>query len=154
VGIEVIHERVQFLTRHLLERLPLLHHPNGTPLVRLYGPADDVDRGGTIPFNVLDPAGRAVDFWKIEALAAERRISVRTGCFCNPGASETARGLTVAEMEAVFALGRLPDYEDLRRLLPGKALGAVRASLGIASTQRDVDRLLELIDGLAGRSPD
>ena len=153
-GIDVIHDRVQFLTRHLLERLPTLRHPNGEPLVRLYGPADDVDRGGTIPFNVLDPAGRAVDFWKIEALAAERRISVRTGCFCNPGASETARGLTVAEMEAVFALGRLPDYEDLRRLLPGKALGAVRASLGIATTPRDVDRLLELIDGLAGRSPD
>ena len=84
---------------------------------------------------MLDAEGRVVDFWKIEALAAERRISVRTGCFCNPGASETARGLTVAEMEAVFALGRLPDYEDLRRLLPGKALGAVRASLGIATTR-------------------
>ena len=57
-------------------------------------------------------------------------------------------------MEAVFALGRLPDYEDLRRLLPGKALGAVRASLGIATTPRDVDRLLELIEGLAGRTSD
>ena len=54
----------------------------------------------------------------------------------------------------MFALGRPPDHEDLRRLLPGKALGAVRASLGIATTPRDVDRLLELIDGLAGRSPD
>ena len=51
----------------LLERLPTLRHPDGAPLVRLYGPADDVDRGGTIPFNVLDPDGRVVDFWKIEA---------------------------------------------------------------------------------------
>ena len=87
----------------------------------------------------------------VEALAAERGISLRTGCFCNPGASETARGITAAEMEAVFALGRQPDYEDLRRLLPGKALGAVRVSLGIATTQRDVSRLVDFVESLAGR---
>jgi selenocysteine lyase/cysteine desulfurase len=87
VGIDKIHRRVQYLTRRLLDRLPTLRHGNGAPLIRLYGPTDDVDRGGTIPFNVLDPAGGIVDFWKVEALAAERRISLRTGCFCNPGAS-------------------------------------------------------------------
>ena len=86
-----------------------LRHPDGAPLVRLYGPPDDVDRGGTIPFNVLDPARRAwSDFWEVEAAAAERRISMRTGCFCNPGASETARGITAADMARVFALGHPP----------------------------------------------
>ena len=131
---------MQCLTRWLLDRLPTLRHRDGAPVVRLYGPTDDVDRGGTIPFNVLDPAGDVVDFWTVEAAAAERRISLRTGCFCNPGASETARGLTAPEMEGVFALGRQPGYEDLRALLPGRALGAVRASVGIATTERDVDR--------------
>ena len=118
VGVTTIHRRVQYLTRGLLARMQTLRHADGAPLVRLYGPADDVDRGGTIPFNVLDPAGSVVDFWKVEAAAAERRISLRTGCFCNPGASETARGLTAPEMEGVFALGRQPGYEDLRALLP------------------------------------
>ncbi len=149
VGVPTIHRRVQALTRWLLGRLPALQHANGAPLVRLYGPTDDVDRGGTIPFNVLDPAGNVVDFWKVEAAAAERRISLRTGCFCNPGASETARGLTAPEMEGVFALGRQPDYEDLRTLLPGRALGAVRASVGIATTERDVSRFVTFLEDFA-----
>ncbi len=120
-------------------------------MVRLYGPTDDHDRGGTISFNVLDQAGGVVDFWEIERLAAERRISLRTGCFCNAGASETARGLTAAEMTRVFDLGRQPSYEDLRRLLPGRALGAVRISVGIATTERDVTRLVDFIGDLANR---
>ena len=105
-GSPTIHRRVQWLTRRLLDRLSTLRHPNGAPVVRLYGPTDDVDRGGTVPFNVLDPRGNLVDFWPVEAAAADRRISLRTGCFCNPGASETARGLTARDMEAVFALGQ------------------------------------------------
>ena len=34
--------------------------------------------------------------------------------------------------------------------MPGKALGAVRASVGIATTERDVDRFLDFVDGFAG----
>jgi len=149
VGLPVIHRRVGHLTRLILERLVALRHPGGAPLVRLYGPVDGLDRGGTVPFNVLDPTGAVVDFWAVEAAAAERRISVRTGCFCNPGASETARGLTAADMERVFALGRQPGYEDLRALLPGKALGAVRVSVGIATTERDVHRFLDFLGEVA-----
>ena len=149
VGVATIHRRVQVLTRWLLGRLASLRHRDGAPMVRLYGPTDSVGRGGTIPFNMLDRAGRVVDFWKVEAAAAEQRISIRTGCFCNPGASETARGLTAREMEGVFALGRQPDFEDLRTLLPGRALGAVRASVGIATTERDVDRFVAFLEAYA-----
>lgn len=145
IGVDVIRRRVQYLTRRLLDGLAGLRHRDGAPMIRLYGPADDRDRGGTVPFNVLDPSGRIVGFWEIEAQAAERRISLRTGCFCNPGASETARGISASDMRRIFALGRQPTVEDLRRLLPGKALGAVRASLGVASTERDVDALLEFL---------
>jgi selenocysteine lyase/cysteine desulfurase len=149
VGMATIHRRAQWLTRRLLERLAALRHPDGAPVVRLYGPTDDIDRGGTIPFNVLDRAGNVRDFWTVEAAAAERGISLRTGCFCNPGTSETARGITAEDMEDVFALGRQPDAEDLRALLPGKALGAVRASVGIATTERDVDRLVAFLGDFA-----
>ncbi len=149
VGVDTIHRRTQCLTRWLLERLPAIRHANGAPVVRLYGPADDHDRGGTISFNVLDPTGGVVDFWEVERLAAERRISLRTGCFCNAGASETARGLTAAEMQRVFDLGRQPSYEDLRASLPGRALGAVRVSVGIATNERDVDRLMAFMGDFA-----
>ncbi len=149
VGLDAIHDRVQYLTRWLLDRLPDVRHRDGSPLVRLYGPTDDTERGGTIPFNVLDPGGGVIDFWKVEALAAEQRISLRTGCFCNPGASETARELTAPEMERVFAFGRQPGVEDLRALLPGRALGAVRVSVGIATTIGDLGRLVDFVQGLA-----
>ena len=123
VGVATIHRRVEVLTRWLLGRLSALRHPDGAPVVRLYGPTDTVDRGGTIPFNVLDRAGHVVDFWKVEAAAADRRISLRTGCFCNPGASETARGITAHEMEGVFALGRQPGVR-------GSADPSARSSAG------------------------
>jgi molybdenum cofactor sulfurtransferase len=152
VGVETIHGRVQHLTRVLLDRMPRLRHANGAPLVRLYGPRDDVDRGGTIPFNLLDPTGGVIDFWAVEAAAAESRISLRTGCFCNPGASETARGLTAPEMERVFAFGRQPNLEDLRGLLPGRALGAVRVSVGIATIEDDIDRFLRFLEEMATSS--
>jgi selenocysteine lyase/cysteine desulfurase len=52
-------------------------------------------------------------------------------------------------MEGVFALGRQPGYEDLRTLLPGRALGAVRVSVGIATTERDVSRFVDFVAELA-----
>ena len=140
VGMPAIHGRAGSMTRLLLEQMSMLRHPDGAPLVRLYGPTDDVDRGGTVAFNLLDRAAASWTSSKVEASAADRRISVRTGCFCNPGASEAARGLTAPEMERVFELGRTPSVEDFRRLLPGRALGAVRVSVGIATTQRDISR--------------
>ncbi len=149
VGMPAIHRRVQYLTRRLLDRLPALRHSNGAPLVRLYGPTDDLERGATIAFNVLDPRGGVVDYWKVEAQAAERRISIRSGCFCNPGASEAARGVTAAEMEGVFAMGGNPGVEDHRTLHAERALGAVRVSVGIATTERDVSRFVELVQDLA-----
>ena len=62
IGMPVVHRRAQWLTRRLLEGMTALRHRDGAPLLRLYGPPDDVDRGVTVPFNVLDPdgAGRRV----------------------------------------------------------------------------------------------
>jgi len=142
VGIETIHARVQHLTRRLLAGLAELRHPTGEPKVRLYGPTDDRDRGVTVPFNLLDRDGGIVDFGAVEAWAADHRISLRTGCFCNPGASETARGITADDMREILGLGHQPSLDELRSILGAKALGAVRASVGIASTEGDVDRLV------------
>lgn len=149
VGIDAIHRRVQALTRRLLAGMTALRRPDGRPALRLYGPADAVERGGTIPFNVLDRRGEAVGFWDVEAAAAADRISIRTGCFCNPGASETARGITADDMARTFALGHQPSIAELQAILPGKALGAVRASVGVATTERDVDRLLAFLEAFA-----
>jgi len=147
VGVEAVHDHVQGLTRRLLAGLLSLRHSNGAPRVRLYGPSDDIDRGGTIPFNLLDAAGGVVEFRAVEDHAAAASVSLRTGCFCNPGASEAARGIRAEEMRALFAVARDrgPTRRDLQAIFGEKALGAVRASLGIASNEADVARLLEVL---------
>jgi selenocysteine lyase/cysteine desulfurase len=149
IGVEAIGARVRAITDELLRRLGELRHRDGAPLVRLYGPRTTEARGGTIPFNVLAPDGRVIDFRRVEAAAADRRISLRTGCFCNPGASETARGITAEDMARVFALGRQPTLEQIREVIPDKALGAVRVSPGIVTNGRDVDRLVDLVGSFA-----
>lgn len=142
IGIDAIHDHVRALTGALLERLTALTHANGRPLMTLYGPADLAARGGTLAFNFVGPDGRHVDPDLVEQLAGRRRISLRTGCFCNPGAGEVSLGLSKPELEACFV--RTPQrmsYDDFRRCLVGKGSGAVRVSLGLASNMADVEAM-------------
>ena len=55
--------------------------------------------------NFYDPNGHLLDYRRIDELAGLERISLRTGCFCNPGAGETAEGLTEEDMRAGMAEG-------------------------------------------------
>jgi molybdenum cofactor sulfurtransferase len=143
VGIETIHTRVSLLADWLLRELLKLKHANGVPLVRLYGPDSMRSRGGTLTFNLQDARGAVIDHEAVEARAAARGISLRTGCFCNPGAGELAMGLTREDLEPCFVAGARMDYEDLRRCIDPHAAGAVRVSLGLATNFDDVWTFLE-----------
>ena len=105
VTFTALSTRVRCLTGWFLDRLVVLRHSNGQPMVRLYGPAhclpDGSNRGGTVTFNFLDPHGAIVDERVVAAEAAGDRISLRTGCFCNPGAGETALGFSRAELKVL-----------------------------------------------------
>ena len=139
VGIDVVHDRVRLLTAWLVERLLSLRHANGRNLVRLYGPASSERRGATLACNFYDSDGVLIDHRAVEARAAERGISLRTGCFCNPGAGELALGLSQGELLACFASVPAPrmTWEDLRHCVDPKAAGAVRVSLGLVSNFPD-----------------
>jgi selenocysteine lyase/cysteine desulfurase len=142
LGMEAIHAHVQSLAAALIERIVSLRHANGRHLVTLYGPAGPDQRGATVAFNFVGPDGRHVDPQLVERLASGDRISLRTGCFCNPGAGEVSLGLSKPELEACFV--RAPNrmsYDDFRRCVVGKGNGAVRVSLGIASSMSDVEAL-------------
>ncbi len=150
IGIDTIATRVRCLTGWLLQELLALAHGNGRPMVRLYGPATTAMRGGTLTMNFYDPDGHLLDYRRIEELAGQERISLRTGCFCNPGAGETAEGLTEDDMRAGFAQGAaisLPRFLEVVRQRGGKSAGAIRVSLGIASNFADVDRFLQFAAG-------
>jgi selenocysteine lyase/cysteine desulfurase len=144
VGTDEIHRRVGVLTAELLERLGALRHANGAPMVRIYGPADDRDRGGTVSLNLLDPGGHLVDERLVATESAAARISLRTGCFCNPGAGEGAFDLTGERLRGSRRWGAASVDEYLVRL-GMRTGGAVRVSLGLASDLADVDRFLDFV---------
>src|SRR5690606_7465168 len=92
IGISAIQEHVAALAEHLLRALRALRYPEGAPVVRLYGPEDMQHRGATVAFNLLDARGAIVDHSVVVSAAATAGISLRGGCFCNPGATEAAFG--------------------------------------------------------------
>ena len=118
-------------------------------MVRIYGPTSAVMRGGgTITFNLYDPDGHLLDYRRIEELASVERISLRTGCVCNPGAGETAEGLTEEDMRAALEDGQsmtLPRVLQVIQHRCGKSAGAIGASLGIVSNFADVHRFVEFV---------
>jgi selenocysteine lyase/cysteine desulfurase len=151
VGVDLIQTRVRCLTGWLLSNLLALRHGNGRPLVRLYGPVTTVQRGGTVTMNFYDPEGRLLDYRRLEELAGEQRISLRTGCFCNPGAGETAEDLTEDDMRAGLAEGdeiSLSRFLQVMQTRGGKSAGALRVSFGLASNFADVERFIAFAAGL------
>ena len=145
IGLEMIHERVTCLTGWLLDTLLALRHRNGARLVRVYGPVDTTLRGGTIAVNFYDPQGSLINHRRVEELASQLDISVRTGCFCNPGAGEVAHGLTRAEIEQAFKNADRMTFEQFLSVLEseaGKSAGAVRISVGLMTNFADVYRFM------------
>ena len=144
IGIDRIHQRVMCLTGWLLDRLAALRHDNGEPMARIYGPAGTRDRGGTVAFNLLDPGGRVVDERAV-ARAAAAGISIRTGCFCNPGATEGAFQLTKADWRRAQR-GPARTMDQYVGLLGLPSAGALRASVGLPSNVDDVERFLAFLE--------
>ena len=151
VGIETIQTRVRCLTGWLLAQLLDLRHTNGRHMMRIYGPVTTAARGGTVTMNFYDPDGHLLDYRRVEELASQERISLRTGCFCNPGAGEAAEGLTEADVAAAMeetADMTLPRFLQIITHRGGKSAGAIRVSLGLASTFGDVQRFLQFAASL------
>jgi selenocysteine lyase/cysteine desulfurase len=107
------------LTHILLDELAAMPH------VTVYGPPSCSARGGTVAFNV-----DGVFCAEVERRAREAGVSLRGGCFCNPGCAESAFDFAAnAESRATF--------------------GAVRMSVGLANTAADVERGLDVIASFA-----
>ena len=151
IGIETINTRVRCLTQWLLQRLMNLQHSNGRHMARIYGPATTESRGGTVTMNFYDPEGHLLDYRRVEELAGAHRISLRTGCFCNPGAGETAEGLTEADVRAALEADadmNLPRFLQVVTYRSGKSAGAIRVSLGLVSNFADVYRFMQFAESL------
>ena len=151
IGYEAIHTRVRCLTGWLLEGLLAMKHTSGVPLARVYGPLDTTRRGSAVTANFFDKNGRPIDHRFIEAGANQAAISLRTGCFCNPGAGEIALGISRMELAACFMSpghDQRLSLDDFRLCIDGKSSGAVRVSTGLVTNFEDVQGFLKFAEGL------
>ncbi|MCG5454102.1 aminotransferase class V-fold PLP-dependent enzyme [Micromonospora sp. PSH03] len=144
IGVDLVHARVGLLTEWLLERLATLRHDTGGPLVQVYGPTTGAGRGGTVTFNLRHPDGTLVDERLVAREAATAGLSLRTGCFCNPGAAEGAFGMSRTSMRQQLLAGvdTIDQYLAALGLPTG---GAVRVSFGLASIATDAERLVDFV---------
>lgn len=117
IGMERINARIKGLTQYLLDNLHALHHKNGKPLVKVFGPHDMEQRGGNLVMNFFDENGNTIDFESIDVVARDKNISIRSGCFCNPGIDEINNCITNDEMAQYFTSRDKGDYHDMVKYL-------------------------------------
>jgi len=159
--MQAIQERVRHLTNYLLQELEALTYKGSNQkIVHIYGQTklDDVQRGGTIPMNILRQDGRFVPFEVVETMANRYHISVRTGCFCNPGVHEAYTGLTSAKVtqllkhipEELRQIDSARTLKELNKLLAreGSMIGCIRVSVGFPTSFADVYKFVAFVKKL------
>ena len=156
-GMDLIGERVRCLTGWLLDQLTTLKHSNGRPMVHIHGPSNLDMRGGTITMSFFDNNMRPISGQIIEQLAAEANISLRTGCFCNPGSGEATFQLPESLMKSFFIADEGMNFSELVEVInqaQGVDVSAVRISVGLVSNFPDVYRFMQFAAGFRDQSAD
>ncbi len=142
IGVNRISQRVKSLSSYFLSEIKMLKHSNNEALTIIFGTTDWTQKGGTFILNFKDKNGKIFPFEEVEQLANQRNISIRTGCFCNPGIDEIFHCVTKEELTRYFTTRDYGDYHDMFTFL-GKMRGAVRISFGWATVKNDIDRFIE-----------
>jgi selenocysteine lyase/cysteine desulfurase len=152
IGMERIHERVRCFTDWLLENLLALRHSNGRPVVCIYGPVTTERRGGTIAFNFSDPDGKLFDCYATQEEANSWGISLRSGCFCNPGVREIVFNFGREELADCFRQKEQLTFEQFLQIIDGPLKqGALRVSVGLATNFADVYHFMQFARSFVDR---
>jgi selenocysteine lyase/cysteine desulfurase len=144
IGPAAIQRHVARLTSELLDRLSQFGDH-----IAIYGPRECDQRGGTVAFNVRS-GGTELPYEPLEISARESGLAIRGSCFCNPGAAERAFNHS-AERTRVCLQGEF-SIPRLRACLDGPPVGALRVSVGVATTVGDLDRLTAWLGDVVSRS--
>lgn len=152
IGMDNVLTHVLSLTKMLLHKLKKVKWQNGRRVVRLYGPEDMRMRGGCIALNIMYDDGNIMDPKMIEHLASTRGISVRVGCFCNPGTAEHAFEMPrEAVRECVLQANGDIDVEQVAKCVGKGVFGCVRVSVGLANNERDVRAFVDFVRAVCAR---
>ena len=147
IGMDNIKSRVKALINFLYRALHEIKHENGQPVVHIFGPEDRQHVGGTLIMNFFDVNGQPYPFELIEEKTNARKISIRSGCFCNPGTDEINNCLTIDELSKYFTSRDSGNYHDMIHVL-GKMRGAIRVSVGIATNMNDLQTFIGFVNEL------
>jgi len=145
LGMNNIQKRLSCLTDYLLKELQNLLHSNGKKLIHVFGPANSENRGSTIIMNFFDSNENKIDVTEIEQRANERNISIRIGCFCNPGIDEITNCITSEELSVFYSSRDDAKYDKIHFL--GKMRGAIRVSLGMMTNYKDCESYIIFCKG-------
>ncbi|MBS1838232.1 MAG: hypothetical protein JST64_11130 [Actinobacteria bacterium] len=103
---------------------------------------------------MADPEGHELSDRRVEQLASARGISLRTGCFCNPGAGETARDLDAEDLRPFLSAGvpvSLCEVDESMRARRSTGVSALRVSFGMSSNAADARALVAFLGELLDR---
>jgi molybdenum cofactor sulfurtransferase len=142
----VITDYTQKITNYALSQLTTLQHSNNLPLVELYR-HDSIDSssfvahyGPVLAFNLLSDAGSYISYNFVEELANSKGFSLRTGAFCNLGA--TAKWLKISDstLRSNFLAGHSCSHRISS--LNNRVTGAIRISFGWPTLAAEIDQFI------------
>ena len=140
LNMQQVRTRLHALTDYLIQSLLSLKHQTGQPLIHVFGPHNMEARGYTIIINFFGADGEKLDVSTIEQAANQERISIRMGCFCNPGIDEINNCITSEELSLFYSSRTDTHYDKVHFL--GKMRGAIRVSLGLMSNYADCEKFI------------
>ena len=153
IGMKRINERVTSLINYLYSGLKNLKHDSGVKQLNIFGPKERKLEGGTLIMTFLNPDNTTIPFEAIENMANDKMISIRSGCFCNPGIDEINNCLSTEELSTYFSSRDNGNYHDMIIFL-NKMRGATRVSVGLATTKKDLDTFIQFVKGLSNKTID
>ena len=152
IGMDRVNAHVARLTTVLLAELGRQVHDGGAPVFRVYGKTTTEGRGGSVALNLLDRAGKIIAYEPVESRARDERVAVRSGCFCNPGASEASFDFPAAAARDCFGTASVGGFTPRKfgDCIGGEyAAGAVRLSVGVPTTASEVERAVRALAAMA-----
>ena len=120
LGFDRINHHVKTMKNCLYDRLIEMRYLNGSPLIQIYSSKEN--SVSIVTFNILDETAEIIPYQKVIDTAADADIYLTGGCFTNP--------------ESCFTFMKINENSHLNHA------GAIRASVGWATTKDDIDKLI------------
>ncbi|KAK3708364.1 hypothetical protein QZH41_014825, partial [Actinostola sp. cb2023] len=145
-GMHAICKHTFSLSQFVYKKMDSMRHSNGARVCELYCGTtfnDHKEQGPIINFNLLRSDGTVIGYGEVDKFACLFNIHLRTGSFCNTGASQAHLGISNTQLKSNYAAGHV--CGDDVDLIDGQPTGSVRISFGYMSTFSDAQRFLKFI---------